>query len=603
MAGGLQGFRLSRVRLWASRVERRPPDHHGHPQRGKSLALPKTAALLRELESLRQDFSPASIARTVEFLRVLEGRRLASAKQVHALHEILVFVRAFPGSAEVLATAERLLSSFAERRDLKRYRRELEDTGIAGTDLHFPFYWLSALWLARLWPEALSIDWPEFARKKKLKDVLHLLLPYSESMALDSAKLGSAKWIEALRGPSVTDATFLIRRFEALELETPVREQLYEDLDMPLVLAPGSTTPARGREKWESARVVFQDRPWPSSRPALRRAIPQISFRIRAVGPAQGQRLIDLANACMVNRLRDLYVFLNADPRNVRIVDFGDGLQFACMGAVPERRLVLESVHGFLTLMNGVPIGYVLCSALFHSSEIAYNVFETFRGVGTAHVYARALAMVHQLFGSDSFAIDPYQLGHKNVEGQRSGAWWFYYKLGFRPDDPGVRRLVREERARIAADPSHRTPARRLNRMASKYMFLQLGPKRRDVLGRIDLGRIGLHVSRRLADRHGSDREAGVAACVRESARVLGLRSKRTWSADERRAWERWAPLVQVLPGVSEWTPTQKRALIEIVRSKAAPRESDFVRRFDRHTKLRAALLDLAAREPGATPA
>lgn len=575
------------------------PAHHDHSGPEGTLALPQTAALLGELEKLKQSFDAVSLARTVELLGVLETRRLASAKQVHALHENLLFLRAFPGNNEILSIVERLLSSFAERSDLRRHRRELEDTGIAGTVLHFPFYWLSAIWLAQRWPGSLSIDWPEFARKKRLTDVLHLLLPYSESTALDSATLSPAKWIEALRGPDETDAAFLIRRFEALELETPVREHIYENLDIPLELAPGPSTPSRTSERWERARVVLQDRPWPASRPNLRHAIRKASFRVRTVDADEGQRLIDLANACMVNRLRDLYVFLNADRRDVRIVDFGDGLQFACMGAVPSRRLVLESVYGFLTLMNGVPIGYVLCSALFRSSEIAYNVFETYRGVGTAHVYARALAMVEKLFGSESFAVDPYQLGHKNAEGLASGAWWFYYKLGFRPDDRGVRDIVRQELARIADEPGYRTPRSRLNRMASKTMFLQLGRKRRDVLGRIDLGRIGLHVSRRLAELNGADREAAVGTCIRESAKALGLRSTRSWSADERQAWERWAPLVQVLPGLSGWTATQKRALIQIIRAKAGPRESDFVRLFDRHAKLGPALAQLAAHELG----
>jgi hypothetical protein len=562
------------------------------------LASPNPAALLRDLLRLRHEYGAAALADTIEGLRVLETRSLPSAKQVLALHEFLLFTRAFPGNALVLATAERMLAGFAGRADLKRHRRELADSGIAGTDLHFPFYWLSARWLARRWPESISIDWPEFARRKKLRDVLHLLLPYSESTAIDSATLSPRKWIEALRGPQETDAAFLIQRFEALELPTPAREHLYEELDVPLKLTPGAGTPARTHEHWDGAPVVFRRRTWPSARPNLRRAIRNTNFRVRAVDPEEGRRLIDLANACMVNRQRDLYVFLNADPRDVRLIDFGDGLQFACMGAVPERRLVLESVYGFLTLMNGVPAGYVLCSALCRSSEIAYNVFDAFRGVGAGHVYGRALAMVHRLFGSESFAVDPYQLGHKNAEGQRSGAWWFYYKLGFRPDDPAVRELVREELARIAADPGYRTPRARLNRMASKYMFLQLGRKQPDALGRLDLGRIGLHVSRHLARLHGGDRESALAACVRAGARDLGLRSTRTWSPGERLAWERWAPLVQVLPGLSEWTPKQKRDLVAVIRAKAAPRETEFVQRFDRHGPLRAALQSLAARKP-----
>ena len=117
----------------------------------------------------------------------------------------------------------------------------------------------------------------------------------------------------------------------------------------------------------------------------------------------------------------------------MRVVEWDDGLQFACLGVLPERRFLLEAVYAFLTLRNGVPIGYALSSALFGSSEVAYNVFETFRGGEAAHVYARLLATVRTLFGSDTFAIYPYQLGHENDEGLASGAWWFYYKLGFRP--------------------------------------------------------------------------------------------------------------------------------------------------------------------------
>ena len=106
---------------------------------------------------------------------------------------------------------------------------------------------------------------------------------------------------------------------------------------------------------------------------------------------------------------------------DVRLVEWGEGLQFACMGAVPERRLLLEAVYGFLTLKNGVPIGYVLTSALFGSSEIAYNVFETYRGGEAALVYARVLAVARSLFRSESFTIYPYQLGHDNPEALRSG--------------------------------------------------------------------------------------------------------------------------------------------------------------------------------------
>ena len=134
------------------------------------------------------------------------------------------------------------------------------------------------------------------------------------------------------------------------------------------------------------------------------------------------------------------------------------GIAFAAIGVVPERRLLLESVYGFLTLKNGVPIGYVLTSALFSSSEIAYNVFETFRGGESGLVYGKVLSMAHALFGSDVFTIFPYQLGgYGNPEALESGAWWFYRKLGFVPRAPRAVALMKEEERRMAADPGHRT--------------------------------------------------------------------------------------------------------------------------------------------------
>ena len=209
-------------------------------------------------------------------------------------------------------------------------------------------------------------------------------------------------------------------------------------------------------------------------------------------------------------------------------------MQFACIGAVPERRLLLEAVYGFLTLMNGVPIGYVLCSAFFNSAEIAYNVFETYRGAGAAQIYARVLAMVQQLFGVTRFAFDPYQLGHDNKEGQESGSWWFYYKLGFRPRDRDVLELARSELRKLSKNRRHRTSPAQLLRLAAEYMFLQFGRRRRDVLGCISLGNIGLHISHYLAVRFGSDRDKGLDICQRETATMLGLRSLRDLPPGER---------------------------------------------------------------------
>ncbi|MHC4143110.1 MAG: hypothetical protein ACYSUF_15020, partial [Planctomycetota bacterium] len=92
----------------------------------------------------------------------------------------------------------------------------------------------------------------------------------------------------------------------------------------------------------------------------------------------------------------------------------------------------------------------------------------------------------------------------------------------------------------------------------------------------------------------GYDRRQAEKQCAQEAAKLLGVRSRRGFSAGERLAWARWSPLILVLPGVSRWPREDKRALVEVVRAKGGLRESDYLARFDRHRRLRRAIVELA---------
>ncbi|HET9234715.1 MAG TPA: hypothetical protein VFP10_11300, partial [Candidatus Eisenbacteria bacterium] len=501
----------------------------------------------------------------------------------------------YPDDPPVLEQVERMLEGFDERSDLRRLAAKLLDTGIAGTDLYYSFYWPMARWLADRWPDRITVDWEMFEKSDRLKELLSLLVAYSETPALDLEDFSTEAWLKRLKGRDETDAAFLVRRFERLEANGFLKEALYDSLDPFFKLSPGPGTPSRTRAKVPVKRIHFQTRVLDRARPDLHKAIAEAPRSVRHVSQREGRQYVDLAREAMVTRSRDLDAFSQADPRDVFLVDYGDGLQFAGMGMVPERRLLLESVYGFVTLRNGVPIGYVLSSALVRSSEVAYNVFETYRGGESAIVFGRVMSMIHHLFGSTAFALDPYQLGYGNEEGLESGAWWFYYKMGFRPVNATVRRVLRTELQRMAKDRAHRSDRATLETLASEYTFFHLGSARRDVLGRMDLGAIGLAVSGLLAEKFGSRREEGIAWCVEEAARLLNVGSFRGWTQDERLAWERWSPLVLVLPGLPRWSQAEHRGLVEVIRMKGGRSEMAFVQKANQHGPLHDALVALAS--------
>ena len=296
----------------------------------------------------------------------------------------------------------------------------------------------------------------------------------------------------------------------------------------------------------------------------------------------------------MATRHRDLDAFAYADPNDVSIVRDEHGLEFVLYGVVPERRFLLETLYGYIVLKNGVPVSYGAITALLSSVEVANTVFDTFRGADSARICSRALAMITQLFAADTFLITPYQLGEDNEDAISSGAWWFYQKLGFRPRNRRLLQLMNRELAKMRQRPKHRSSPTVLRQLASDNVYLHLGEARDDVLGELNLANVGFRIVDLLAEQFGSDREQGLDVLSSEAALRLGVNGIHGWSDGERLAWRRWSPIVSLLHGLERWPDADRESLVELIRSKGARRELDYVRRFNEFGRLRKEVLRLA---------
>ncbi|MBP7586854.1 MAG: hypothetical protein KBA72_02810 [Thermoanaerobaculia bacterium] len=564
------------------------------------------AACLAELQRIRAEFGPGWGARKLALLARLDRVRLVSASAVEELHDLLIFCRAYPDDAALLAQVESMLAGFDRRSDLRRHRAALADTGIAGTAIDFPFFAETAWRLAERFPASLEIDWSSVEAPDRLERWLPFVAHPAEVPGLDEIAWTPDEWLDRMRGES-TGGAFFLRRLRRAIPDPHLFERVVDDLGLFYRLTPSPPeaslpTPSRTRERLPGVRAHFQTTPLLRGRPDLGLELGRGGLAPLAVEELSGrraERMLAMARDAMVTRSRDLDAFAYGSAEDVRLITWEDGLQFAVIGVRPDRRLLLEAVYAFLTLKNGVPAGYVLNSALFGSAEIAFNVFEAFRGVEAARVYARVLATVKEVFGASAFTIFPYQLGDGNDEALDSGAWWFYQKLGFRPRAQEAVTLMNRELARQRRDPASRSSRATLARLAQENLFLHLGRERREVIGEVPLPSVGVAatalLSRRFGGPSGAD-DRGEAACAAEARALLGLGGLAGWSADERDALQRWAPVVLLLPGIGRWSAAERRALGAVIRAKGGRRESEYVRRFDAHPKLPAALARLARR-------
>ncbi|MBM3345965.1 MAG: hypothetical protein FJY55_05635 [Betaproteobacteria bacterium] len=509
------------------------------------------------------------------------------------LHELLCFMRAYPDDRRVLAQVNRMLAGFASRFDLRRHRIALTDSGIAGTRLRYRYYWPTARRLAARWPAQLEVDWDALDEPVMLAGALPLIMTPIEAAWLRGGNPVPRAALARLAGKRIASGAFLVRRVEAYAGDDASREAFFDALDTPLVLRPGADTPSRTLARHARSAVTFVTQPLRRERPNLRAELRRPPQAIRRTSRAEGAQLIELAFGALVTRARDIDGIAYGNPDDVWVIDDGDGLQWAFIGIMPARRQVLRASHGFITLRSGVPIGYGQLDTLFQCSDVSFNSFDTFRGASTAWVFVRLLAAARAVLGACAFTLDGYQLGHHNDEAIASGAWWFYYKLGFRPRDTAIRRIAAAELARMARDAGHRSSPATLRRLAAGTLYFESEGVRAPLWPR--LAGLGAMAADRLAALGGADREAALATCAKLATQRLGLASFPGFPgrrADIEMAWQRWAPVVAQMK-LAGWSARERRALAAIIAAKGGRSERDFLRLLDAHPRIAATLREL----------
>jgi hypothetical protein len=323
----------------------------------------------------------------------------------------------------------------------------------------------------------------------------------------------------------------------------------------------------------------------------------------RRAPPALARELIETARVAMATRSRELHAFSYPNAEDVLVGEMGRGLRVALIGLEPAFRLPFEGYYAFLAVKNGVPVGYGGGWCLFETLEFGFNVFESFRQGESAWILGQVLRAYRRVFGMRTVVVDPYQLGAGNAEALRSGAVYFYHRLGFRPRGRDVLRVLEGELAKIARDRRYRSPLLVLRRLAREEAYLTLPGGSLEPERRVRARDLAALVTREVARRHQGNREAATREAVDRVARVLGVPRWTGWPEPERQAFRRWALVAALVPDLDRWPGPDRARLVRMIRAKGGRGEGPYVRRLLGQARLRRSLEALIRRAPsGASP-
>lgn len=554
--------------------------------------------LIQILSDIKSNFGGDFPARKSELLHSLSGASIPRADRLLSYHESLCYLRAFPDNAKILAIVESELSQFHERVSALPHaeRSSLDETGIVGTKLSHPYAYFMTTWLLKTFPRSTDIDWDSYKALENdpILDLLPELLTYCENDAVDDPFIPTTDIIDAeTEIRSVNRLEWFMEIFERLSKNERLKRLLFDKMDIPLTIRITNQPFARTNVKMPSGEIYYQKQPLEKEYPDLRKITRKLDLKPKLLPKRDAENVVNMHKMAMIMRHRELWPLTFANLEEVHATAIGRGMTVYIMGMMPEWRLPLESNYAALLVRNGVPIGYGIGAMVFDRIEIAINVFETFRRSEAGFIFGRFAQLFNQLFGCSYLLIRRYQVGYDNPEGIDSGAYWFYYKLGFRSIDDSLRTLADTEAAKIAADRSYRTPKSVLKQLAESDLCLDLKHRGEFTDRDISLSQISLAQTRFIASHFNGDRSRAEREAPELARRTLVLSSTKGWTPDERLWFNRLALFVLSLPNLEEWTTRDKQNLVAILKAKGAVREQNYVKSLREHRKLTEAINEL----------
>ncbi len=563
-----------------------------------------TAQLIKKLIALSRQFGDDTAGEKIAVLKQLERARLTNAEQIQQYHDTLCFMRAYPDNYTVEKLADGELRKFSARitalkkRGSKAALNSLDNSGIANTTTTHPFgYEISQLLKSRYGSRVkLCFDENQVSWADKLIDYLPLIVAWQENDSIDNDDdFDLEEFLRRARGRSHRDdLKGLLQLIGGSDLPIAVQRFFFESLDLESTWELSTSKASRTLCRVPSLKRFYFDAPLLKRCADLRAELKEKPSPIVRLSEAKGKEIIAITSELLAVRNRELYPVTLANPSEIFRIEPGRGLQIYLFATPPRIRLPLEANFGAMFTRNGMPVGYGIAATLFDRVEIAMNVFPAFRAGESAYMIEQFFRVFYHHFGSRVFLVRSMQMGNDEEEALHSGAFWFYYKLGFRAVSASVRRLADKEYAKQIRRKGYRTPLRTQKQLAVSDVVLLADDASKKTWREPSLVNLGYVVTDYFSRVHNGDRKSGTEKAVAGLLKSLGVKNTASWNSEELLALRRLAPLLVNIKGIVKWKPKEKKNLVSIIRARGSGLERDYCLQCLKHQKLQKAIESLA---------
>lgn len=390
-----------------------------------------------------------------------------SASELKALYGALLFMAAHPQSVKQLQKIKLTFKNLAE--PTLKLAKKLPDSGLPYSTITTRYSHDMLQWLLNYNECTVALD----ALDETAEDLNALLKQTLPKTLLDFTTIGynSTELLEALQVDKKEALPFLINQFNALNGLPYSKDYAWEKLNAWINVTgkhfnfslPGNTF-LSGKVYYHNNLMRHVD-----ANEIVQSPLPEPT----KLSPKQLKACVATIKKSLVLTMRETDPVTYLCEPTLRYYELERGVAIAIYGMNGFRQQPLNSYIGYTLFKNGFPAAYGGAWVFGQSAQFGLNIFEHFRGGESAYLLCSLLRVYKQVFQLNEIEIDAYQFGKDNAEGIASGAFWFYYKLGFRPIALKQQKLAANEYKKIQTQQGYRSKASTLITLAESNMVLQ----------------------------------------------------------------------------------------------------------------------------------
>lgn len=430
---------------------------------------------LKKLKTVINKFDQESLSVQKEALNDLSKSKLQVNKALLEYHECLLFICSHPNNSAVLSLVEKELKRITLflNKSKKAAAACFENEGLpySNTVTRFTPDFLS--WLLR--HKDISVHFASFSDPAlTLNEVLNVTLP-SALKTLTTAGLDNEELLADLGVDRKNYLSYLVNQIERLNDTPLIKDFLFEQLDVYLTVVPKNSQFSRTYNRIKIGKTFFHDSLLKQfdHQQLLNSKLPPA----RTLNSGEANEIIKVLKNAMALTARETDPTTFIETSSLKVFDLERGISVCIYGMVPDRQLPFESYVGFTLLKNGFPCSYGGAWVFGRGANFGMNILESFRGGESGYVMCQLLRVYKQAFDISYFEIEPYQYGLDNPDGISSGAFWFYYRYGFRPIDKELLKLANEDFVKIKTKRNYRSTEKTLLKFTEGNIALSMENK------------------------------------------------------------------------------------------------------------------------------